>query len=208
MAYRNAYYEVWERQGGPMVGDHFPLQLQNRGAAGPRCADVRAFAAAAAPGEMLVAARRQPADLFDYTAHPPDGWAPGSVPGVVVPQAPGDPSGVVVLDEPGTYRVWLRGSTGRPVRISVDGREVGAASGVNTPQSWLEAGEVRLDAGRHEVRAVRGRGRLATGDGYAGELGPVALERVGDERLVTVAPADAERALCGRRWDWIERVAR
>jgi hypothetical protein len=114
----------------------------------------------------------------------------------------------VVLDEPGTYRVWLRGSTGRGIRISVDGREVGEARGVNSPQSWLEAGEVRLGAGRHSVEVLRGGGRLATGDGYAGELGPVALERAGEERLVTVQPADAERALCGRRWDWIERVAR
>jgi hypothetical protein len=208
MAYRNAFYEVWVREPRGTVADHLPLQLLHRGAAGPRCADVRAFAAAAAPGEALVAARRQPDDLFDYTADPPDGWSPGSVPGVVVPALPADPSGEVVLDEPGTYRVWLRGSTGRPVRISVDGGEVAAASGVNTPQSWLEAGEVRLNAGRHRVQAVRGGGRLAIGDGFEGELGPVALERVGDERLVTVPPADAERALCGRRWDWIERVAR
>jgi hypothetical protein len=208
MTHRNAYYEVWVRAARPAVGDHFPLQLLHRAAAGPRCADVRAFAAAAAPGEVLVAARREPSDLFDYTARPPAGWNPGSAPGVVVPLGPGDPSGTVALDEPGTYRVWLRGSSGRPIRIAVDGREVGTARGVNAPQGWLEAGEARLAAGRHRVEVVRGGGRLASGDGFAGELGPVALERVGEERLVTVQPADAERALCGRRWDWIERVSR
>jgi hypothetical protein len=52
----------------------------------------------------------------------------------------------------------------------------------------------------------RGRGDAAPGDGFSGELGPLVLERVGPRPLVTVRPQDAERRLCGRQWDWIERV--
>jgi hypothetical protein len=53
---------------------------------------------------------------------------------------------------------------------------------------------------------VRPGGSPAPGDGYAGELGPVALEPVARPRLVRVEPEDAEVTLCGRSWDWVERV--
>jgi hypothetical protein len=67
---------------------------------------------------------------------------------------------------------------------------------------------VDVEAGRHRLRLVRPGGTLAPGDGFAGALGPLAFERVEPQRLVEVSPRDARARLCGRNWDWIERVAR
>jgi hypothetical protein len=58
------------------------------------------------------------------------------------------------------------------------------------------------------LRLTRPSGDLSPGDGYAGELGPLALRGTAPERLVRVRPGQARSRLCGRSWDWIERVAR
>jgi hypothetical protein len=66
-------------------------------------------------------------------------------------------------------------------------------------------GEVRLSPGAHRLKIRRPGFTLAPGDGWRGELGPLALEPVQRARLVSVAPRHAVD-LCGREWDWIEVV--
>ena len=90
------------------------------------------------------------------------------------------------------------------MQLSVDGRRVGSARGVNTPGEWLPAGEVRLVSGAHEVKVTNPGGSLRPGDRYVGELGPVAFERREPERLLTASPSQAGRRLCGRTLDWLE----
>jgi hypothetical protein len=66
---------------------------------------------------------------------------------------------------------------------------------------------VRLPAGTHEVELVRPGAGFEPGNGVNGPIGGIALERLAPRPLTTVAPEDAAARLCGRPWDWIERVA-
>jgi hypothetical protein len=203
--YRNRYYAVWRHDPRPTVLEHLPLSAIDRATAVPRCQDVRALAGRAGPGDTLLAASRPPVAELDYTAKPPAGWLPAATPATVVPQRPGRVQGRVRVAG-GRYRVWVRGSSGRKLHISIDGRPQPAAVGVNTPEQWLGAGEVLLSPGTHEITLLRPGGGPAPGDGFAGELGPVELEPVAAPTLMRVAPAKAASTLCGHAWDWIERV--
>src|SRR4051812_7347657 len=205
--YQNAYYEVWRRDPRVRVMEHLPLLADRRRGGVPRCADVRAIARRAGPSERLVAAPAPAMPTLDPSRAPlkPPRWGAAPTPGSVVPRGAGR-----VIEElgfaAGSYHVWIRGSSERPVSVLLDGRRVGSPAEVNTPAQWLDAGRVRVAPGRHEVTLALGGRNLAPGDGFRGEVGPVVFEPGGPRRLTTVAPRDGAR-LCGRAWDWIERVA-
>lgn len=205
LVHRNDYYEVWRKDSGTRVAEHLPLQSRDRAAAVPVCRDVLALARRVRPGERLVAAERpRVARLSPLLARKPGGWPPSAdAKGTVTPRGPGEFSGT--LTAAGTQRVWLRASTVRALRVYVDGRFVGTADAVNTPDQWYEVGTVRLGSGSHAVEVRRGRRTWRPGDSAYGNVGPVALETVGKSRLVGVDPRAAQ-TLCGRPWDWIERV--
>lgn len=173
-----------------------------------RCTEVRRLARRLRPGEILIGVRRREPAVLDVPAMraPPVGWDPAPVPGVVIPGRPGRVEGRLSTGR-GQHDVWVRGSTGRPLHISVDGRRVGSALGVNTPGQWLRAGTVDLPAGRHRVSMLRPGGGLAPGDGFAGEIGPLALVPRGPVEFVEADAGNARERLCGRSLDWIERVA-
>ncbi len=205
--YSNEYYDVWRRLDGPEVLEHLPLQLINQGANRPACKDVRAMARRLEPGQRLVAARMPATVRLDtVTANRTPSWIESAVrPGSVVTQTPGEAKATVELSEGGRYRAWIGGSFGRRVHAFVDGEEVGSAVGVNTVGQWHELGTVELPAGRHELMLRRGSGTLRPGDGYRGDLGPLALQRDEETRLEEFTAATAGR-LCDAEWDWIERV--
>ncbi len=207
LAYTNDYYEVWRRQDGPQVLEHLPLQRRHLAVDRPRCDQVRALAAKADPSDRLVAAAHQEVELGDplHAGLRPPGWVPNvEPPGTVTPLTPGEMQ-FRPRTTAGRFRVWIKGSFGRATAAYVDGRKVGAADEINSPGQWELAGEVELDRGEHRVALVRPGGSFAPGDGWRGVLGPIALERIGPSRLITVAP-DQARRLCGRDWDWIEWV--
>jgi hypothetical protein len=126
--------------------------------------------------------------------------------GLVQPNVPGSMA-AQRRTPAGRFRVWIRGSSGRPLSALVDGRLVGSPQQVNGPGQWMYAGEVTRAAGEHRIELRRPHGSLAPGNGYHGELGPLVLDPVQPERLVRVAPRRAAAQLCGRPLDWIERVA-
>jgi hypothetical protein len=135
-----------------------------------------------------------------------DGWLPHPwLPEMVVTVTPGTASAAVRATAAGRYRAWVAGGFGRPLDVRVDGKEVGEAVGVNNLGQWLPAGEVALDRGSHRLRLRRPGGDLAPGDGYLGDLGPLALQLEGTSAVRRVKPERAQ-ALCGKRWDWIERA--
>jgi hypothetical protein len=212
--YGNHWYELWKRRDEPQVREHLPLQRDGQPAAIPRCQDVRALAGRARPGENLVAARRLALPTLAARLPPLPGmtrptriplwqWH-ADVPGAIVPAGQGILGGSLRLDG-GAYRVWVRGGGGRPLAVAVDGRRVGAVQELNTPGQWLLIGEVELAPGSHAIELARPGGGLEPGNGFPGLVGGVALEPQTDRSLVTVRPSQAER-LCGRTWDWIERV--
>jgi hypothetical protein len=205
LAYANRYYEAWRRRSEPRVVEHMGLQRLHRATDRPACSRVRELADRARPGDRLVAAGRPPIALLDplRAGLRPKLWVRNAnAPGTVVPVSPGEMR-VQRRTRAGRFRVWIRGSFGRPTSAFVDGREVGAADEVNTPGQWVEVGEVRLSPGEHDISLLRPDSKLGPGDAYRGELGPVALEPVRALRLVTVTPGDAPK-LCEREWDWIE----
>jgi hypothetical protein len=203
LVYRNAYYEIWRRSAQPRVVGHLPLQRRDRAAAVPRCADVRALARRARPGDRIVAAGApRVATLSPFAAVRPAAWR-RSVDdrGAVVPRGPGRMTGT--LGAAGERQVWVKASGGRALTVYVDGRRVGRVQQFNTPGQWLEAGTVRLAPGAHRIEVRRSGARLGPGDAANGTLGPVALQAPVRSAPVSVAPSRAQR-LCGRSWDWIE----
>ncbi len=206
--YENRYYEVWRRHAGLKVGRHMPLQKFFDASSTPNCAALKRIAAAALPGERLIAAKRPDIALFDTAKHRIRGWVLNKAPQplrTLTPVVPGRERGWVRTGG-GAFRVWIRGSFGRPVEVKVDGHRIGAGDQVNTPKQWLPLGTTELSPGRHRIELHRPDTSLAPGQGYRGYFGPVALEPIRQSRLVSVAPQDAAR-LCGKRWDWVERVS-
>ena len=205
--YANDDYELWVRADAPSVLDHLPLPGARYGAGPPNCTDVHVLAQRATPGERLVALRRPPVAFFD-PAQPesrPRSWGNAETPGLLVPSSQATARGEVRTPQAGRYRVWVEGGGGRAASVRVDGREVGSAQQINTPSQWLEVGTAQLGAGGHEVELSVPGASLAPGNGYPGELGRVAFELDRPLERVTVAPGRADE-LCGRDWDWIDRV--
>ena len=86
-------------------------------------------------------------------------------PGTVTPLTPGEMQFVPRTDG-GRYRVWIKGSFGRPTAAYIDGRKVGEADQINTPGQWEQVGEVQLDEGHASSQARAPRGSAAPGDGW------------------------------------------
>jgi len=208
LVYRNDYYEAWRRAPGPRVVEHMPLQAVHRAALEPACPEVVAMAGRVAPGEALVAAEPAATVRLDTVVAPRTAsWRVHPYRAdMVITGGPGEARSSVTVEAPGRYRAWIAGSFGRPVTGFVDGRPIGVAQGVNTIGGWHRIGEVALTAGPHELALSRPGGSLSPGDGFSGELGPLVLERMGPRRMVRVRPEQAAEQLCGREWDWIERL--
>lgn len=207
--YANEHYEVWRRTARPEVAEHLPLQGVHQVAAVPDCGEVMAMARRARRGQVLVAAPAPTLvtlDTVEATRSP--GWNPHPYrPRMVLTGTPGQATATVSVSRPGRYRAWIAGSFGRPITAYVDSEPIGTAVGVNNVGQWHQVGTTTLTAGAHELEIRRPPGDLDPGDGYAGELGPLTLERIEERPLRRVDPDDARAELCGREWDWIERVS-
>lgn len=204
---RNRYYEVWRDRGRPVVEEHLGAYTLNHATDVLPCADIRRIARRAGHdgGRLLVARRTEEPQLDPLLARRTWTWVPDGIwLGNVTPVTPGEAEGDVKV-RGGRYRVWLRGSFGRDIRVQVDGRVVGTAKGVNSPRQWHLIGARQLAPGTHRVRMEKGGGSLEPGDGFDGYLGPVAFEPVAPPPVTPVEPSRARR-LCGSRVDWIERV--
>jgi hypothetical protein len=213
--YENAWYVVWKKTPGTRVVAHLPLQARDsRSLSPPDCAAVTRLArrARSRHGALLVSVRPQVA-LYDPTIEGPKQdylWQlaqDAANPGVLRLVDPGEVHGTFDVTRAGHYRLWLRGSLGRTIQVWVDGRRVGNAQGRNTNMQYLRAGFVTLTPGRHSARLVRGKGSLAPGDGAPSFMGPLAVERIGESRVVRV-DLTHPRTLCSRSLDWIEVVER
>jgi hypothetical protein len=212
LAYANRFYEVWTRDSQPLALLHLPLGNNASSASGPaRCTAVARLvheARGLGTPTALVAAQAPTTIVFDVTratTRSPDWPLNGPTPGSLTLAGPGQAQGTVDVPQAGRFTVWVRGDFPRAVRVQVDGRDVGAVSGINTPGEWLAAGSVDLAAGPAAVRAYAGGGSLRPGDGALGLLGPVALVSQDPAKLIHVGLAGAG-GLCGRTLDWIEVV--
>ena len=210
---RTTYYDVWRASpAGPEV-------LAHHGSAGTRspafCAALlRSLRAAPANAQIAYVA---PADgaVLEY---PPEGlplhWL--SDKDERLARGPGRLVTEATLARGGDFDVWIRGSFGRRVTVSLDGRPQGAVRWQeNYPLHYEPLGRATLAAGRHRFEVVRGGGTVLPGtgnelgpEGIITRIGPISLVRRGARPEVEIVSPGRGMQVCNgdRRLDWMEIV--
>lgn len=179
LAWRGAYYEVWQRPEGP-APEHPRLALggEVQPVGRPSCAELRAFAAGGSRGEEMVAASRPPvlAVPLARTSYPGAWRVPGS-PSHPVPNGSGTIVARVAIEDAGDYEVWLGGSVRPGVELRVDGRASGEVRHqLENLGQYVRLGEATLAAGEHTVEVRFGDADLHPGSGgAAAPVGPLVL---------------------------------
>ena len=202
--FRGDYYEVWERSAGrPEVREHMPLGDDGDPTGPVDCDTLRELAGRAAGATLLVAERRSPVRIEASSLERPADWALSDI-GRVHAQRAGELKGRFSAPA-GRYRVWVKGTFGRGVEVLVDGRRVGHADQVQSPEQMALAGEAILPEGAHGVTLRRGGPGLTPGSGRDESYDAVFVEPVAEPALRAV-PAERADSLCGGRADWIELV--
>lgn len=122
----------------------------------------------------------------------------------------------VELPRAGRYSIWMEGSVGRGLGISLDGRRLGSLGYEERyPGQFLWLGEATLSQGKHTLQVMRGNGTLHPGsgdgapDGEGRTLGAIVFrhEDASNDR-VYVAPASAASRVCraDTAYQWLEVV--
>jgi hypothetical protein len=206
-------YEIWKRTGDPSkLEAHYPLKGRTGERTARFCARVQDSVDKAGPGARIAYAEPKP-DVATVIADPrrtPHFW--GRQGEDLLAGAPGRWQQPVDIRRAGTYRVFLRGSVGRRVTVSLDGRLLGSERWRESyaGQSMLVA-TVRLAKGEHLLEVLRGGGSLLPGtgndaSGVTTRIGPVSFDPTFERETVRTAPASRLDAVCGsqRPLDWIE----
>ena len=213
---RTEHYEVWERQeDAPRVVFHQPFGplFGERDAA--VCDTLEERLRQAGPQARLAYAPAPRARRFDVVERSPLWLDAGE--GQWLSRGPGFLRYEVGVPQTGRYTIWLSGSFGRQVTVSVDGREVGRLRWQgNYPRQFEPVDTVALQAGEHVVEVSRSGGSVLPGTGNELDLEGTTT-RVGS---LVLAPPDAPRPVrsvspeeaaevCAsdERWDWAEVVA-
>jgi hypothetical protein len=209
LVWQGAYYQVWRR------GAKAPAALAHTGLSSTspdRCPLVKRLAGIGAPaGATLVAAHPPPLVLVSVTrAHHPLAWTSARL-GLAM-KGPGRLWSVFAVPRAGMWEVWLQGEIMRPLRVSVDGRELGSIGsqlgGNSVNPDAIGPLTVRLSRGRHLLSVTRSGASLAPGDGGWAYLDRVFLAPAGAAALGVLrrVPVASWRSLCGHEFDWIEVV--
>jgi hypothetical protein len=213
LAETTSEYEVWRRVSDPAkIAAHFPLD----GAATTRpstfCRRVQRAVDRAGDGARIAYAVPKP-DVVMVAPDPravPRFW--GLQGNVMFAGAPGRWTQPFVVPATGSYHLFMGGSVGRKVTISVDGREVRALRWRESYQGqYIPVATLRLTRGRHTVQIVRPGGSLLPGtgndaSGVITRIGPVVLDPAGEQEAVRSAAASSLMQVCRseRPLDWIE----
>jgi hypothetical protein len=206
-------YEIWRRVGAPSrIAAHFPLQARPGERRGKFCARVQASVARVGAGARIAYAVPKK-DLVAVIADPravPRYW--GRLGDDLRAGTPGHWRQRFALPATGSYNVFLRGSVGRRVKISVDGRQIAAPRWRESyPGQSMLLATMRLARGTHQLDVVRGGGSLLPGTGNdAGgtttAIGPVVFDPTSEQEVVRSAPASRLESVCGSQQvlDWLE----
>jgi hypothetical protein len=210
LLWRGAYYELWRRRrGAPAALAHVALA----GSQAAQCARIgRLASAAATPAAQLVGAEAPELVRIPLLkASHPAGW--GHQRQGLVMSRPGTLAATFELPAPGTWNVWVQGQIMPEVDVRVDGRRLASVGGQLSGNSLVPdtVPPIRdvLSSGPHSLTVRRGSSTLAPGDGGSAVLAAIFLTDAAYEpqgSLRTVA-AGRWRALCGRRYAWVELVA-
>jgi hypothetical protein len=197
--YAGRWYQVWQRSvalSRPVLAA-MPLGNSLDPTAVPDCRALTRLARATPSNGLLAASALGSPRVISVPSPLPDGNTHASF----------------VVTAPGTYEVWLAGSFFRRLQTSVD-RSPAASSyeQLNEAGEWTPLLKARLSNGPHRVTLSYGDAALYPGSGGPGPAGPVfgtgplAVAPVSTNLPITYVPPDHARALCGRRWDWIESL--
>jgi hypothetical protein len=206
-------YEVWRRVGDPSrIAAHFPLNGGSTRRSEAFCRRAETAVEKAGRGARIAWAlpRRGVVTVAPVAATTPPQW--GREGETLFTGAPGRWQQGFAVPAAGRYRLFLGGSVGRRLTISIDGRRVSAVRWRESYQGqYIFLTTVPLDRGKHVLEIVRGGGNLLPGTGNdAGgtttRVGPVLLDAGSDRQAVRSAPASRLASLCGSstRLDWLE----
>jgi len=214
LAWQGAYYQVWRRRpAAPTALEHRPLA----GSAAAQCRAIGSLAGPAAAGHgssaVLVAAEAQRLVAVDLAKRTlPSGW--GRVRAGVAPKRAGRLTVSFQVPSTGIWRLWAQAQMMPTIRLAIDGRAVasigGELSGNSLVVNTAPPVEVPLAAGRHTLTVSRGGATLAAGDGGAAFLDAVFLTSAATPAAGVLREVHASdwRSLCGRRYEWVELLAR
>ena len=212
---RTRYYDVWRRTAGPVIVSHLPLRGRRKERSRRFCGRVATALRAAGPrARMAYAAQPGVIQFTVAPARAPQRWAAAG--SDFIARGPGRLSDVLSLPSTATYALWLRGSFGRAIQVSVDGRPVSTVRWDESyPAQYVPVGALRLRAGRHRVEVLRGGGGLLPGTGNdigsastLGRVGPLAFAPARGPAAARTARGSRAAAICRspRALDWIEIV--
>jgi hypothetical protein len=215
------FHEIWKKiPGAPRIVDHIGFRgdpkarTKAKKPLKPACTMLRtALADAGDDVEVRYATSPQLVQFSDPGFVSP-GWVPQ--PPDYVTRTPGEMTGQVELPVDGDYTIYLRGSAGRKLTVTVDGKRIGDVQWEEAyPGNYMPLGVHDLKAGVHEILVQRGGGSPLPGTGNeigsgstTGLVGPLAFLPDQPVRLVTVSKERAQE-LCedGRtQMDWMEIV--
>jgi hypothetical protein len=212
LTWRGDYYEVWQRRasGFTPVIRHLGLGNDVSPIAEPDCAKVRELAERAQGGTLSAASRSGTVVVPIAQADYPTAWSNPGTGSFLSPTTPGDLRASVDVPREGAYAIWLGGSVRPRVELLIDGRSVGGVRHqLNNAGLYVRLGQSLLEPGTHDVTVRFSDADLHPGSGGTPRsIGPLVLSDsdASDSTVVELPAVEAERRLCGRRWDWIELV--
>lgn len=210
LAERGRYYDVWQRAPIPNPGviEHLPLGSELRPGGVPSCPRVAEFARLPGATDLVAAPADSPLVVGVANSDHPRSWAGGPVPGSLSPTGSGKVNTDAQFPASARYLVWIGGSFGGKVTVSVDGRTVGGLRNrLNNEGGYEFVGQVSIGAGQRSIEIdYDERGLYPGSEARPTALGPLVFAVPGGQGELRQVPVSDARSLCGKRWDWIEAV--
>ena len=215
LAWAGRYYSVWRRE-GPAPLAHIQLGTGFEPSSAPPCRSLHAIARQAVRSGALITFAPRPINVavdLATAVHSPAIVVSSDLEGR--PQlsltGPGSIESSFRVRSAGTYELWLAGDADRPLSVSIDGHVVGSVAAQSGDDgNVMDVATIRVSAGRHKVRIVRGGGDLRPADNGSSIVDGIIFESTAApaerETMQSIAPA-AWKSLCGRPLDWIELTA-
>jgi hypothetical protein len=234
LVWQGRYYELWQQPAlsTTSILEHVPYgdsnklsycgASQNRSTGplcpiepavvNPSCPQIQGLARQALARHAELVAYQRPVPIVaraDQTVWP-GRWFHGEEEHTLTPTTPGTAVSHIAVASAQIYELWLGGSFGRGVEVSVDGRHLGAVKDeLSNLNGYAHVGDVPLTPGVHTFALTFPHADLTPGSGEKEFtiLTAIALEPSSPaSELIRVAPGQATR-LCGRPLDWLELVA-
>jgi hypothetical protein len=205
---RDRFWEVWQRpvQASPRVLSHLPLGDPVEPGGVPSCAAIQRLARTQGAAKLIAAPATNPLVVGAGEGTHPPSWSHGRE--YLVLKGKGTATLRVTIPQAGRYELWLGGSMSGPVKLTVNGTEIGTARyELQEDGQYVPFGSIGLERDKYEIAISYNGGDLRPGSGGpAATVGPLILQREAPDLKLFDVPLGAARTLCGRTLDWVEAV--